>query len=358
MLHREDRVTMPTAPEIATDADRSSKVGLRGRYRSLPVAVVLLLLAALLAACGSDDSTDGTSGGLFTYRISAYPGLGTVPIKVAAEQGFFSDHGLDVEITEGFDTPTYLAALDRQFDAVMVTSWGAVTAAGAGRTLQGYAGTETWSDSPRTGNAIVTKEPGIESLADLAEANGTLGIAVVNDFRKAEVTAALEGTGYTADDLNLVAAPFADQMGLLEGGKIDAAQSAVGFYEPLLEKGYKVVAQFPQAYISNYGAELPISAIAMFSSPKFVAENTDEVKEFEAAVQEAAEWIAANEEETLTIFAEWVGRDPSTLDDIEVPEFKTAVDEADYAPWIAFLSENGLIEESFDAGDMVAEGAH
>lgn len=322
------------------------------------MAVALLLLAALLAACGSDDSTEGTSGELFKYRISAYPGLGTVPIKVAAEKGFFTDHGLDVDITDGFDTPTYLAALDRQFDAVMATSWGAVTAAGAGRTLQGYAGTETWSDNPRTGNAIVTKKPGIESLADLAKANGSLGIAVVNDFRKAEVNAALEGTGYTADDLNLVVAPFADQMGLLEGGKIDAAQSAVGFYEPLLAKGYKVVAQFPQAYISNYGAQLPISAIAMFSSPQFVAKNTDKVKEFEAAVQEAIDWIAANEDETLAIFAEWVGRDPSTLEGIEVPEFKSAVDDADYAPWIAFLSENGLIDEPFDASEMVAEGAH
>ena len=89
------------------------------RWPVVTFAVACVAAAAVVTGCGGDDSGaasdagTSTSGQTKTLRVAVVPGLGSLPLRVADEKGFFKKQGLELKLTEGADIPTWVAGLGR-----------------------------------------------------------------------------------------------------------------------------------------------------------------------------------------------------------------------------------------------------
>lgn len=328
----------------------------RSTRRSL-TAALSLCLAVVLAACGDDsEGVAEDASGNKTLRVTVTPGSGSLPYQVAVKKGFFEDEGIKVKTTEGFDYTSYVAAIDRQFDVVMLVSSEMLADKAAGIDLQAYAGMQAITEDSIT-NPMITTADGPDDLEELAKDGGTLGLIAVSDIQKAVLQYTLEGTDADVDDLKLVQVGFPDMADQLKNGNIDAAVIADGFWEPLVADGYKTIFEMPKTPALKAGAQLPLSWAQFVSSSSFVDENPDAVAGFQTAIANAEDWIADNKEEALQIYADWIGVDYEVIKNATIPPYKAEITESDIEPWLPILSTGGLMDEDdpIDPKSMIAD---
>ena len=75
------------------------------------IAVSMLTASLGVAACGGGTST-GEAG---TIRVAHNSNAGVLPVRIAEEQGYFKDEGLDVEFTKVENIGTLPPALGKSF---------------------------------------------------------------------------------------------------------------------------------------------------------------------------------------------------------------------------------------------------
>ena len=71
------------------------------RDREIEIAITLILIAIAIACCGCITNTNQEEGGSIVatkIKIGLMPDEATLPYYVAAQEGIFTNHGLDVEI--------------------------------------------------------------------------------------------------------------------------------------------------------------------------------------------------------------------------------------------------------------------
>lgn len=333
------------------------------RRRVLPkkllVGALIASLASVLAACGTNpaisEQTSNDSGNK-TVRVTVTPGVGSLPLRIAEEKGFFADRGITLEVTEGFDYTSYVTALGSQFDAVMLISSDMISKKAAGVDFKAYAGMQAITEESTT-NPMITNAAGVESLADLANKGGTLGVIRVADETKAALAYSLKGTGADAANLKLVAVPFPNMADQLKAGRIDAAIVADGFYEPLLKEGYRVIWQMPKTAVAKAGAKFPLSWAQFVSTSSYVEKNPKTVDDFQAAIKEAATWIHANKEDALHIYADWIGAKYEVVANSTIPPYKAEFTASDVVPWLPILEEGGLMKKPIDPKSLLIKAS-
>jgi len=72
-------------------------MSIRKHSSALALAAIATVALTACAAGGAEDTGGGTAGSTHITFLDA-PTAGSVPIWVAMEEGFFEDHGLDVEL--------------------------------------------------------------------------------------------------------------------------------------------------------------------------------------------------------------------------------------------------------------------
>ena len=100
-------------------------------------------------------------------RVAFTPGHSTLAVHAALVNGYFKQNGLDVTLTEGQDLPTFIAALDKQYDISMTTAPIFLNAVAQGVPVKAVAGMQLTVSDPPT-NPLLTKNPAINSVKDLA----------------------------------------------------------------------------------------------------------------------------------------------------------------------------------------------
>lgn len=366
-------------------ARRTSAI-MTGRTGSQLLALGALILA--LTGCGSGDSPsaaptdvptsdvgsatetqdDGGSAStsspngeatmpseMTTVRVAMIPGVGSLPYHVAEEQGFFEERNISTETTVGLGTDQQMQALGSQFDVVQspIPQW--VAAKSAGLDVQIFSGLEGLTTDVLT-NPLITNNPELETLEDFLSSDSSIAVHP-GTYTPCLLNYALKqiDPNLSDEDLNLTPIPFPDQMDQLRAGRVDALVGAVGFFEPLLDEGYQVVGEYPQEQVVAAGGELPIVFNSYGTTPSFAESNPEALRAFRDAIQASADWIGENEDEALSMFAQWVGRDPETLGSVTVGFYMTDIQADHVAPWAEIWDTCGLLEEPVDPESLVFE---
>ena len=133
-------------------------------------AVALVVCASL--ACTSAPASQAPAASSPTQtsvalRVPFTPGFSTIPVHAALVNGYFKQNGLDLTLTEGLDLPTYIAALDKQFDIAMTVPTIFLSAAAQGVPVKAISGVQLTVVDPPT-NPLIVKDPSITSVKDLA----------------------------------------------------------------------------------------------------------------------------------------------------------------------------------------------
>ena len=119
------------------------KISEAAKRLALAASVAGMALAA--SACGADNDTANSGGGsASTTKMSfqTFPQtMGTIPIKVAQEQGIFETNGLEVSVSDGTAGPTMVSALAAgKIDAVGIPMFVGMQSVRAGAKIKALVG--------------------------------------------------------------------------------------------------------------------------------------------------------------------------------------------------------------------------
>ncbi|CAN5677563.1 ABC transporter substrate-binding protein [soil metagenome] len=272
------------------------------RTTRLTTLVASLLSLAVVSACGgssgASDASSGASPKIKIGIVQAQDFIHAMPARVAVEQGFFKDEGLDVSVVDfsaGSDLTKAMAG--GSIDVGAATGLDAVSAVAHNIPLQAFYG--VYSESPMA--LIVPTDSKITGFGDLKGAK--VGISKAGSLTDFVTRAALAKNGMTVDDVTEV--PLGDPgstMAALDRGDIDAFVLPVtfGYIEAAQGKG-----KIAEAASDVLGGQDQFAVL--MAKKDYVGSNAANLKKLAAAYTKAIEWMSGHESETVALGVKKLG---------------------------------------------------
>ncbi|WP_187414386.1 ABC transporter substrate-binding protein [Nonomuraea sp. PA05] len=187
-----------------------------------------MAVALALSACGGGGGENGTTGTTSAGGLEKTQLLvGVVPVPssaslfIAEKRGFFKEEGLTVK-TEIIQAPTAVMPkiVNGSMDAFMTSYVVLMTINDSGAAkLKLFQ--HTMGGAPNVSAVVVAKGSPIKSVADLK--GKTVAVNVLKALGQTVTNAHLQDAGVRPEDVKFVPVSFADQLGALSTGKVDAA---------------------------------------------------------------------------------------------------------------------------------------
>lgn len=328
------------------------------RAHRLVAAAAAVAIGAALAGCssstGGQSAPDGgdESGGLTTVRMAFTPGVGSFHQHIAEEMGFYEEHGIDAQVTEGLDLPTWVTALDSQYDVVMTTA--GIFLSGADTfdltTISGMA--ENGEDVPE--NVVITRGGKITDAGDLAGAR--IGTSTITGTTPLSIQYLVQQAGGDPASVTFVQVPPELQADQLRAGQIDAVVSRNPWYLGLLADDENELlfqnVQYTAGQEIDPGSPAPPLTFYV-SSTTWANEHPEAAQGIRAALQEAIDWIAANEDDARAELAKWLQLDDAVAQEAPLLGMTSTVTAAQIQPVLDLSIDQGIIAKDM-APDLKA----
>ena len=247
------------------------------------------VLAAVLAiAISLTYSLTASAGQLKPYRVGYNNWIGYIALFVAQDKGYFKDEGLDVQ-TKSFSAPGdgLTPLLSGDLDAHLSTLDSVITVLDK---APGQLKIVYFTDTSAGADAVLAKS-GITSVKQL---KGRTVAATIGQCNELLLVKALERSGMTLSDVNLVNMNPDDAGAAFAAGKLDAAVT----WEPWITKASALKA----GHVIFSSKDLPnILTDVLVINPGKV--KTEETKAFVRALNKANEYVIAHPKEAAAIAA-------------------------------------------------------
>jgi NitT/TauT family transport system substrate-binding protein len=252
----------------------------------------------LLHAC-----TFGNQKNQKTTAIGLNPWVGSTPLHIAKEKGFFQKRGLNLEVKIFSGTSDANSA----YMSGRLDSWSPVTSEAVALAAKGGAASEfrivLVQDISNGADGILARN----SIKNLTEFKGKK-IAVEEDsVSHFFLLKALETVKLKASDFTIVNMPPDAAAAAYQSGQIDIAVT----YSPYLTKAQQAQ---PDGRIIFTSADLPgaIADLYVFS-PQFIQDHPQIVDAFIRGIFDGLEFLNSNREEGIAIAARAIGISPEEL---------------------------------------------
>ena len=314
------------------------------RRLSIKIATAVAALALVTAGCGSGDDK-AADGGSTTVRLAINNTSSSLPAVVADKQGFFEKHGLEAELTVVNDISKVAPALGKQFDIGFGVQPSLIRAASQGLPIALVSGNAKTSDAKPDYVVMAKADSGIKGAKDLVGKN--LGAPTLAGNVHQATLYWLKQEGVDPKSVTSVQTPNASMIDQLNAGLIDAAEMQQPFVKLAQDAGMVVVgnplsAVGDPAYMSSWQAQRG-----------WAEKNLDTIGKYKAALDEAIEWMASNEEATQKILAEHTGLSLDLLAGSPMPEFSTESPDEAVEQWDPVLREVGDFTADVDYADLI-----
>jgi NitT/TauT family transport system substrate-binding protein len=268
---------------------------------------LLALTAALVAACGDDDDDDSDTaaegGGEMTeVAIGTQPWIGYGPFWIADDQGFDTDHGVDIKLVN-FSTDQDLESgfASGKFQAANNANNTLIRLADLGLDFK----IVLMEDFSLEADAVVSCDENIQSIDDVEGANVAFEEFSVSDvlFRYA-----LGQSGIDFETIDYTPIPASDAGTAAVAGRVDVAVT----YEPYLQAA---VEEGENCEVIYTAAERPgLISDALAVNTEFAESDPDAVVGVLQAWGDAIDFYNENTQEAQAIIAENVGEKPDALE--------------------------------------------
>lgn len=261
--------------------------------KRFPLAAVVLVLATLAAACGGDSSSSSTggsgAGSSSTIRLgfSAWPGW--FPWQVAEEKGFFTKHGLKVDLKyfESYtDSLNALASGNLDANSQTLNDTVSSVAGGAKQTI-------VLTNDNSTGNDQIIAGPGINSIADLKGKKVGAEQGTVDHYL---LLLALKKAGLSATDIDFQPLETGAATAAFASGRLDA----VGVFAPFTTQALARSGSKALATSADFPGAIPDHLVF---ARDFVASRPDDVQKLIDAWFDTLDYVKANSAEAVKIMA-------------------------------------------------------
>jgi NitT/TauT family transport system substrate-binding protein len=308
-------------------------------------------LAAILGVCALMVLVPAASAPAASAPLTPVT-IATLPLEPAAlafyahHRGFFRQQGLDAKLLVLSD-PSQLVAALLSGDATVsgFNVGGAAVLKTRNAPVRVIAAGAVYSRAAPTTAVVAARGETIVRARDLV--GKRIGIDATNTIAHIGLLKWLKGNGVAASEVRLVELPFAQMVGPLGRGTIDAAILPEPYVTLALQRGAKRVANVLHTTCAA-DCLLTVWLTRRDTDPLLAAR-------FRNAIQAAAVWAnqPQNDAASGAILARYVPVDKAVLTKMTRTRFAQRLRPALAQPWIDAFAEFGVIPASFRALDLI-----
>jgi NitT/TauT family transport system substrate-binding protein len=284
-----------------------------------------------------------------TFGYTAVSDFGSV--FVAAEEGFFKQHGLDVTLKFiplssaipaaiqsdsmqiGGPTPTvFLQSVDGGLDHVVLAGGGVLSKTYTDVSVMARAGSNI-----RAPRDFVGKKVGVPGLGALLHVT----------FRQW-----LKMNGVDYRQVNFIETPFPQHADLIKGGSIDAVVTAGPFMARILDSGTGYVASYYSTFLAD-----GLPTVVHVAKRDWVKANPAAVKGFVQAVQEGAAFMLQpkNDAKVRAALGKYLRLPPPVAAKMQISPPGPVVKERQLSAWIQTMNEQEMFKNLPVAAALLAK---
>jgi len=300
-----------------------------------------VMCTALAAALSLLLAAAGTAAAATTLRIAYNPNATNTSIVVAVQQGYFAQHGLNVQLTTSADTTALLPAIGKQFDLVGAGPTSILQFAQQGNKPV-LVGAQNIANATTDRNDYLLADKNITTLSQLA--GQTVGVTSLSGTMYDALLYQLQQIGISASQVKFLVVPFADEQSDLQSGAIQATITIQPFASTLLSAGYSDLGDPVEQTIHDQTA----LSIGWVGYRPWVESHPKVIAEFDAAQEEALKWMAANEAGCVQILETDFQLSAVAAQKYPVTQYVAFKVKPTYlSDWVAPLKAIGALPKSF-----------
>jgi len=311
--------------------------------RRIAYAVLLALLALLPTATTRALAQADQP----LIRFGTGPDDQSTPLLYAAKAGIYKKYGLNVQMVKMAGAAAVAAAIaGGSLEMGKASSLGAVTAIGKGLPFT-IIGNLAYYDAAKPDIALlVLASSDIKTPKDLE--GKTLAAVSLSDMNSVATFAWLDRLGVDRSTLKYVEFPASASLAAMEQHRIVASTIYEPYFSSFMATGKVRVLGYPFEAISKH-----FSDALIFTTKTWAADHPDAVRKFLQATEEASTYIAAHENVSAQLIAEFGDVDPGTLGNIHHAGRGIALSPADVQPVIDAAYKYKVIPTDFKAAEMI-----
>lgn len=334
----------------------------RGRHarssprRSSALQLFTMLIVALavpvLAACGSDSSSDSATGSSasttpaaakpVTLNVGVLPIADVAPLYVGMKQGFFTDEKLTInpKVAEGGAAvvPAVMSG-DNQFGFSNVVSL--MLAKEKNLPIKPVAaGVQAASSKEEAWDALLAPKGGVTDLKQLE--GKTVSVNTLKNLPEVAVRNTLENAGVDSSKVKFVEIGFPDVGAALSSKRVDAAFAVEPFVGANVAAGAKNLA----APFEEIAPDLTIAQY--FTTDKYAKENPDVVARFKRAMNKSLEYSAAHPDAVRAIIPTYTKTPAAAAKKMTLPKWSTTVNAEAMNKQVELSKKYGVLSGDVD----------
>jgi NitT/TauT family transport system substrate-binding protein len=200
-------------------------------------------------------------------------------------------------------------------------------------------------DKPDTALLVAASSP-IRAPKDFE--GKTMGVVSLQDMNSVSTLAWLDARGVDRSGIKYLELPPSAMQAALEQGRIDFVTLYEPFYTTAMAGGKVRVMGYPYGAIAKHFA-----GSVLFGGTQWLADHRDAVDRFLRASQEGSLYIAAHENESAAIVAEFTGVDPALLANIKHIGRGIPLSAAELQPVLDAGAKYGVLPRPVQAAGMI-----
>jgi NitT/TauT family transport system substrate-binding protein len=272
-------------------------------------------------------------------------------VFVAAEEGYFKQRKLDVELKFIPLNSTIPAAL--QSDSLQIggpTPSVLLQAVDGGLDLVVLAGGGVTSKGFTAFGLVARAGTGIHSAAECV--GKKIGVPGLGAFLHVTFRAWLKQSGVDYKKVTFVEAAFPQHADLLRGGAIDAVVTADPFMSRITESGAGYVASYYSTFLADGNHTIYHAA-----KREWVQQNPAAAKAFREAVQEGAAFMQQpkNSDKVRAAIGKYIKLPPDVLAKMQISTPGPTVNQNQVNYWLAMMKDQDMLKTTIDAARLLVK---
>jgi NitT/TauT family transport system substrate-binding protein len=313
------------------------------RNRFSAVAVSLLLVSSVAAACSSAKSTKSGTLEKTTITVASLPLLDAAAIHIAQDQKFFTAEGLTVKIEPVAQSLAALPALKNgQVDVIAGANYVTFLQAYQQGTLKLKIIADAAAVAPGFLQLLVLADSPVKQVSDLA--GKTVAVNILNNVQSLTFNETLKAAHVDPATVKYRAVQFPLMDKALANHDVDAVLTAEPF-------GTVIQQKLQARMVTDAGAApnagLPISGY--ISTDDFVTKNPKTAAAFQRAIEKAQALAAGDRKQVEKVLPGYAKVDAATAAKLALPAYPTTVDPAGLQRLSDLMVGQGLLKSPIDA---------
>jgi NitT/TauT family transport system substrate-binding protein len=324
-----------------------------GPSRRVAGAVLALVAALSIAACGGDDESSSSGAGdgnAATLTVGVLPIADLAPLYLGMDKGFFKAEKLTIKpaVAEGGAAvvPAVMSG-DNQIGFSNVTSL--MVAQTQNLPLKpiaaGVSGAHTEKEA---WDALLSPKGGVTDLKQLE--GKKVAVNTLKNLPEVAVRNSLEKAGVDLSKVQFTEIPFPDVPAALEAKRVDAAFAVEPFVGATLAAGAQKLA----TPFEEVAPDLTIAEY--FTTEKYAKEHADVVKRFTRAMGKSLDFAQQHPDEVRRIITTYTKTPKEAAAKMTLPTWSADVNESAMNTLVELSKKYGVVKGDVDVDAFVNLG--